>query len=223
MLRSCRQQLGITQEELAWRASMHRTYIADIERGARNVSLRSVANLAKALEVTLGELLAQTTEAEGTVVNAAKLSLPPTREILLIQNSAEDIVLAQRAFKKSKIANPLRLVKSAEEALDYLSGVGKYENRKSVRPELILLDLNLPKMSGVEFLRRIKTDGAFRALPVVVLTVSGADRMVAECGRLGVENYLVKPISSENLFRITPKLNLHLTLGPESEVGDASV
>ena len=193
---------------------MHRTYIADIERGARNVTLKSILNLARALQVTVGKLLTAATAPAGAAlrggVPAAKTE---SREILLIEDSETDAAMTERAFRKARFTNPLRIVRSAESGLDYLQGAGRFARRRRERPRLILLDINLPQMSGVEFLRRIKSDKHTRDIPVVVLTVSQSDRTIVECGRFGAENYIVKPLGIENLVRITPNLNLHLTLG----------
>jgi CheY-like chemotaxis protein/DNA-binding XRE family transcriptional regulator len=217
VVRRWRQQLGITQEELAWRADLHRTYIADIERGARNVTLQSIASLAKALQLTIGDLLSHATTPAGTAMRLRAKTTPKTvPEILLIEDSATDAAMAARAFKRAKVTNPLKIVCSAEDGLDYLFGSSRKGQR--ARPQLILLDLNLPQMSGLEFLRRIKSDERTRDIPVVILTVSQSDRMIIECGRLGAVNYIVKPFGIENFVRVTPKLNLHLTVGPPANV-----
>lgn len=194
---------------------MHRTYIADIERGARNVTLRSVVNLAKALQVTVGNLFSFVAEPADAALRLGMDAVSTeVRAVLLVEDSAADAALTARAFKRARISNPLRTVRAAEAALDYLFGTGKYAKHKPAKPQLILLDLNLPQMSGLEFLRRIRGDGRTREIPVVILTVSQNDRMIIECGRLGTENYIVKPVAIENLVRETSKLNLHLTLGP---------
>ena len=112
------------------------------------------------------------------------------------------------------MTNPLRILHDAEAAWDYLCGIGQYTSTGPASPALILLDLNLPGISGLDFLRRIKDDLRMKEIPVVVLTVSRSDRMIIECGRMGVLNYIVKPLSFEHLLQVTPKLNLHLTLSP---------
>lgn len=220
VVRTCRQQLGITQEELAWRADMHRTYIADIERGARNVTLRSVVNLAAALEVAIGDLFsyADSSVAPARGGTGAGAAQSGSGEILLVEDSSADAALTVRAFKHACMTNPIRIARSGEDALDFLFGVGRHAKRKRVTPQLILLDINLPEMSGLEFLRRVKADERTRDIPVVVLTVSRNDRTIMECAHLGAENYIVKPVRVENLVQVTPKLNLHLTLGSSPEL-----
>lgn len=173
VVRACRHELGVTQEELAWRADIHRTYLADIERGARNVTLRSVANVAKALQITIGHLFAQVT---GPSETASPVRAEPAsnevRDILLVEHNAAAAAATAAAFKRARLANPLRIVRDAEAGLDYLFGTGQYAKRKPTRPQLIMLVLDLPRMSGSEFLRRVKTDERTRDIPVVVLTIS---------------------------------------------------
>lgn len=164
-IRRCRHQLGITQEELAWRADLHRTFVADIERGVRNVTLRTVANLATALHVTVGNLLSCAATPSETAPNEV-------REILLVEHNAASTAMTARAFKRARFANPLRIVRSGEIGLDYLFGSGRYAKRKPVPPQLILLVPDLPRMSSSEFLRRVKGDERTRDIPVVFLTVS---------------------------------------------------
>src|SRR5882724_6623440 len=107
-IKNWRAQSGISQEELAWRANMHRTYIADIERGARNVTLRSVTNLAKALQVTVGNLLTHATApADTTLRIGEETEASVVHDILLVEDSATDAALTQRALKHAKVTNPL--------------------------------------------------------------------------------------------------------------------
>jgi CheY-like chemotaxis protein len=202
---------------------MHRTYLADIERGARNVTLRSIVNLAMALQVTVGNLMAYATSPGSSIPILGDKS--PSRaagEILLVEDNALDAALTERAFKRARFTNPLRIIRDGEEALDYLHGAGTYAKRGGSRPQLILLDLNLPGMSGLELLRRLKGDKRTRDIPVVVLTMTQSDIIVIECCRLGAKNYIVKPIGIESLVKITPKLNMHLTLGTPVPRGSMS-
>jgi two-component system response regulator len=213
VVRCCRQHLGISQEELAWRSNLHRTYIADIERGARNVSLKSIASLATAFQMTVGDLLSQPSmAASGEKPGAASEPTSKGHEILLVEDNAADAELALRAFERARFTNTFRVLHRAEEAWDYLLGLGRYRKAGPTRPQLILLDVHLPAMSGVEFLRRLKADERIRSIPVVMLTGSRNEQVILECGRLGAENYIVKPLAPENFIRVTPKLNLRLTL-----------
>jgi len=152
---------------------LHRTYIADIERGVRNVTLRTVANLAKTLQITIGNLFAHVTAPPGTAPHVGAEPAPnEVRDILLVEHNAAAAAATARAFKRAGLANPLRIVRDGEAGLDYLFGTGRYARRKPVRPQLILLVLDLPRMSGSEFLRRVKGDERIRDIPVVLLTVS---------------------------------------------------
>ncbi len=175
------------------------------------MTLRSIANLANALQVTAAHLLAGATtggrRTGGEAVPAGG------REILLIEDSVTDAALTARAFKRANLSNPLKIVRSAEAAVDYCFGAGRYAKAGPAHPQLILLDLNLPGMSGLELLQRLKGDERTRSIPVVVLTVSRSDRMIIDCARLGAENFIVKPLDIGNFVRITPKLDLHLTVG----------
>jgi len=192
---------------------MHRTYIADIERGARNVTLRSVASLASALEVTVGALVCHATGMDGDAADGfTRTPESDVRDILLVEDSPIDAALTARAFKSARITNPLKIVRDAETGLDYLFGTGRYAKKKPAHPQLVLLDLNLPQMSGVEFLRRLKGNSHTREIPVVVLTVSHSDTLISECSQLGADNFIVKPVGIENFVRVAPKLNMHLTL-----------
>jgi CheY-like chemotaxis protein/DNA-binding XRE family transcriptional regulator len=169
VVRACRHRLGISQEELAWRANIHRTYLADIERGKRNVTLRTVANLAKTLQISVGDLFAHFAARPGTALRGGAATAPTeVQNILLVEHNAAEAAGMERAFKRAK----LRIVRDAEAGLDYLFGTGRYARRKPVRPQLILLDLHLPRMSGMEFLQRVKGDERTRDIPIVVLTVS---------------------------------------------------
>lgn len=200
-IKAQRLRLGVTQEELAWRADMHRTYVADIERGGRNLTLRSIISLASALKVSVASLLAEPGDLrQGSTVG----------EILLAEDNPVDAELTLRAFKRARFSNPVTVIRDGAGALDYLLGSARPAARPP--PLLILLDLNLPKVSGIEVLRRIKADEQTRHIPVVVLTVSKDDKSILECARLGAEQYIVKPVEFEKLSQVSPRLDLHWIL-----------
>lgn len=221
VVRACRQNLGITQEELAWRADLHRTYIADVERGARNLSLQSIANLAEALEVTAGALL---TYASGGLALTKDRNRPrKPGEILLVEDDPLDLELALRSLQRANLANPVQSVQNGQEALDYFFGSRRERRGERVPPLLILLDLGLPKVSGIEVLRRLKAEEQTREIPVVVLTGSRNDRSILECAGLGAAHYIIKPVSLRSLSRVSGRLNLHWSLpgGPANGSGEA--
>ena len=209
-----RDHLGISQEELAGRAGLHRTYISDVERGARNVSLESIHRLATALEVPLSVLFSrlEETSSEKSMI-PPPVSLDELVEILIVEDSVEDAELTIKALKDMRMTNRIRVVRDGAAALDFLFCKGEYAHRKRhERPHMILLDLGLPKIDGLEVLRQIKADPRTRTIPVVVLTVSSKDRDIAASQRLGAEAYIVKPVDFQNLSGVTPQLSLQWAL-----------
>jgi len=201
-IKTQRASLGISQEELAHRAGLHRTYVSDLERGARNPSIESIEKLAGALQVSVSNLF----EGAGNGSSSRQME-----EILLMQDNPRDVDLTIRAFKKANITNPLKVARDGEEALDLVFADANRGNLR--RTLLILLDLNLPKTSGLEFLRRIKAAEQTQDIPVIILTLSIRDRDIAECRKLGVENYIVKPVDFQNFSEVTARFGLAWTLG----------
>jgi CheY-like chemotaxis protein len=195
-----RSQLGISQEELANRAGLHRTYVSDVERGVRNPSIASIEKLAEALKLSVSALFERAINGRGS---------RDVVEILLVEDDPQDVKLTMRAFEKAQITNPLHVVRDGVEALDFLFATGSHAHRsEDGHPKVILLDLNLPKINGLEVLRRIKADQRTRHIPVIVLTVSNRDRDINECRRLGAETYIVKPVDFQNFSEVTPRLSL---------------
>jgi CheY-like chemotaxis protein/DNA-binding XRE family transcriptional regulator len=176
-----RNALGISQEELASRAGLHRTYVSEVERGERNPSIISIEKLAQALEISITSLLAPTRSPAGP---------GEVLEILLVEDNPIDVELTKSAFKKAQITNPLHVVNDGETALDFVFARGSHAGR-SRPPRLILLDLNLPEKSGLEVLQEIKTDKRTRNIPVIILTISDRAADIDECRRLGAETYIV--------------------------------
>jgi CheY-like chemotaxis protein/DNA-binding Xre family transcriptional regulator len=198
-----RSELGISQEELADRAGLHRTYVSDVERGARNLSLESIEKLAQALELSISVLFQRARD--GAPGNAV--------EVLLVEDEPLDVELTLRAFKKARFTNPIHVVHDGEEANHFIFATGPYAHRRELPPPaLILLDLNLPKISGLDLLRQLKSDKRTEKIPVIVLTISQHDRDITECRQLGVENYLVKPVDFRDFSEVTPHLQLEWAL-----------
>jgi two-component system response regulator len=210
-VRHRRDYLGISQEELAGRAGLHRTYISDVERGARNVSLESIYRLATALEVPLSVLFLRFEELASDRSPGPALSADQLVDILIVEDSAEDAELTIKALKDVRITNNVYVVRDGAAALDFLFCRGEFAQRKrSDRPQMILLDLGLPKIDGTEVLRQIKGDSRTRDIPVIVLT--SRDRDVAASQRLGADAYIVKPVDFKNFSGVTPQLSLQWAL-----------
>ena len=116
-------------------------------------------------------------------------------EILLVEDNPGDVELTLLVMREHKLANRIHVVRDGAEALDFLFGTGIYQGRNiHDRPKVILLDLKLPKVDGIEVLRRIKSDPNTRTIPVVVLTSSREEKDVVDAYQLGVNSYIVKPV-----------------------------
>ncbi|MEA3186474.1 MAG: hypothetical protein QOD99_304, partial [Chthoniobacter sp.] len=198
---------------------LHRTYISDVERGVRNVSIESIARLARALELSVSTLFDRANHGAPEAGKFERLV-----DILLVEDNPNDVALTRRAFKKAKITNPMHVVHDGAEALDFIFARGQYTSRREGRlPGIILLDLNLPEIGGLEVLRQIKADPHTRNIPVVVLTVSDRDRDIAASRRLGAECYLIKPVGFRNLSDVTPDLHLEWALVRPSNGGGGTI
>ena len=134
-------------------------------------------------------------------------------EILMVEDRDEDIELALRAFKKHNIANNIEVVKDGEKALEFIFATGEFSDRKvSQQPKLILLDLKLPKVDGLQVLREIKADERTKIIPVVILTSSAEDRDIKEAYNLGANSYIVKPVNFDNFVKAVTTLGLYWLL-----------
>nr|WP_250122584.1 response regulator [Chroococcidiopsis sp. CCMEE 29] len=130
--------------------------------------------------------------------------------ILLIEDDEVDVMNMQRAFKKNNITNPLYVAANGLEALDILRGQGTPTIPRERR--LILLDLNMPKMNGIEFLRELRLDPELKPIPVIVLTTSNEDKDKVEAYNLNVAGYILKPVTFSNFVQTMATLNKYWTL-----------
>ncbi len=131
-------------------------------------------------------------------------------EILFVEDSIDDANLTIRALSKSGFTNKLHHVKDGAEALDFMYCKGNYALRNiKETPKLILLDLKMPKVSGMQVLEKIKADPAFKSTPVVILTSSNEDPDIAKCYALGANSYIVKPVDSSNFFLVIKEIGMY--------------
>jgi two-component system response regulator len=134
-------------------------------------------------------------------------------EILLVEDNPSDAEMTIRALKKHNLINNLVHVKDGEEALDFIYAKGIFASRKGLNnPRLIILDLKLPKVDGLEVLKTIKNDDALKTIPVVIMTSSREDKDLIEGYRLGVNSYVVKPVEFENFVKAVADLGLYWML-----------
>ena len=137
--------------------------------------------------------------------------------ILLVEDNPDDELLAIRALEKNNILNEVVVARDGAEALDYLFGSGAYTGRDmSVMPQIILLDLKLPKIDGLEVLRRLRNDERTRLLPVVVLTSSKEERDLTESYSLGANSYIRKPVNFAQFTEAIRQLGLYWLVLNES-------
>ena len=134
-------------------------------------------------------------------------------EILLIEDNADDLEMTLRALRKANLANNIMVARDGAEALEFIFGDGTQTGRKIEHgPKLILLDLKLPKVDGMEILKRVKNDPHTRLSPVVVLTSSNEQKDVVESYNLGVNSYIVKPVNFERFASAVAELGMYWLL-----------
>lgn len=138
-----------------------------------------------------------------------------SKPILLVEDDNVDAMTVKRAFKDLKVTNPLSHTVNGEEALEYLRDPGNQ------RPCVILLDLNMPKMNGIEFLKIAKNDASLKKIPIVVLTTSNEERDIVESFKLSVAGYIIKPVDYQKFVEAIKTLDLYWTLSelPELNTG----
>jgi len=139
---------------------------------------------------------------------------PNSVEILLVEDNMVDAELAIRELKKNNMANNLIHVKNGQEALDFIFATGKYAGERDIQfsPKIVLLDIQMPKVNGIEVLEKIKTDRKTRSIPVVILTSSKEHPDVQKCYDLGANSYIVKPVNFEGFAQAIQNLGFYWLL-----------
>jgi two-component system response regulator len=130
-------------------------------------------------------------------------------EILLVEDNPDDAELTIRALKKQNLANNLIHLTDGSEALDFIFGLGKYSGQDLTFPKVILLDLKMPKVNGMQVLEKIKADPRTKSIPVVILTSSAEDPDIKRSYELGANSYIVKPVEFNNFSRAVAELGLY--------------
>jgi two-component system response regulator len=130
-------------------------------------------------------------------------------EILLIEDNPQDAEITLRALKRANFANNVQWLKDGEEALEFLFSEGQYKSQPTPRPRVMLLDIKMPKIDGIEVLRRIKADPRTRSIPVVMLTSSNEESDLVSSYNLGVNSYLVKPVDFQRFSEEVTKIGYY--------------
>ena len=138
------------------------------------------------------------------------------KRILLVEDSAKDIELALEALGEHKLANQVAVVRDGAQALDYLYRRGSFENNPDGLPVLVLLDLKMPKVDGLEVLRQMKADPALKRIPVVMMTSSREHNDLTQSYELGVNSYVVKPVKFQEFIDAVKHLGLYWVLVNEA-------
>jgi two-component system response regulator len=137
-----------------------------------------------------------------------------TVDLLLVEDNANDAELTIRELKKNNMANNLIHLKDGEEALDFIFGTGKYASQNDIlpRPKIVLLDIQMPKVNGIEVLAKIKSDPRTQSIPVVILTSSKEDPDIQKCYAYGVNSYIIKPVNFESFAEAIKNLGFYWLL-----------
>ena len=188
LIRKRREQLGISQTELAERSGLHRTYINSIECGTKNISIESLKSIADALNTTVTELIS---EAE----SSSRDSEQPVK-ILLIEDNPADVYMFQRCVKENELPTSVEVIETGKKAKEQIE---KYKNgHASDLPDIIFLDLNLPGGSGLELLGDFKGNESLRHIPIIVLTTSSNQQDVRRTYAHFANSFLTKPVDPDD-------------------------
>lgn len=140
------------------------------------------------------------------------MSIDPI-SILLVEDNPMDVELTVRAFKRHHMSNPIRVVRDGQEALDYIHGRGNFaDTSEAPVPGLILLDIRLPRIDGLEVLRELKGHPVYRSVPVVMLTTSREDADVIKSYELGANSYIVKPVDFDKFLEVVERIEMYWIL-----------
>jgi two-component system response regulator len=144
----------------------------------------------------------------------------PSPEVLIVEDNPDDLELALHALHRGRVAHRVEVARDGAEALDYLFGRGPFEQADDGDlPRVVLLDVKLPLVDGIEVLRELKADQRTRRIPVVMMTSSAEDRDLAACYELGANSYVVKPVDIEQFFQAVQQVGLYWLALNQAEAG----
>ena len=184
IIRKRREELGISQTALAEKSGLHRTYINNIERGQKNISIDSLKKIADVLDITVGELLLEAEE--------STTQKPSDIHILLVEDNPADVFMFKRCLKKGSLNTRVEVLESGSQAEKYFKELGSKPT--SDHPDIIFLDLNLPGKTGLELLKDIKFNDLLKHIPVIMLTTSANPKDVSKSYSNYGNSFLTKPI-----------------------------
>lgn len=141
------------------------------------------------------------------------------KRILLAEDNAKDVELTLAALEENNLANEVIVTRDGAETLDYLYRRGKYQMRGDLNPAVILLDIKMPKVDGIEVLKKLKEDAELRTIPVVILTSSREEKDLVESYRIGVNAYVVKPVNFQEFVKAVSQLGVFWAVVNEPPVG----
>lgn len=218
VVRSQRLSAGLSQEELAHRSGLHRTYVTDVERGARNPSLNSIKKLSDALGMPLGGLFGLVEEADrrehqvSASSHQESSSQHEPAEILVAAENSSDADTVIRVLGENNIASHIHAVRDGAEAMDYIFCTGAYKKRDFLKtPDLILLHLRLSKVDAFTILAKIRDNPLTRPIPVVALGAQ-SDQDLARAQQHGVTEFIVAPFDFPKLAHASAQLGLQWML-----------
>ena len=208
--------LEVTDESLSWLDLLGETEIvkADVLKPPTGEAQEPVALFVASLNTATGSneccsvgrfLKLQSTMGGGTEMTAQNLA------ILLVEDDPRDVELTLRAFSRRRLSNPIHVARDGEEALDYVHRRGAFAAGAPV-PGLILLDIRLSKVDGVEVLRQMKAHPTYRTIPVVMLTISREETDIRRCYELGANSYILKPVDFEKFLDVVERIELYWLL-----------
>ena len=214
-VRDERKRIGISQEELADRAGLHRTYVTDVERGVRNMTFESALKLTGALDLSFqnifGEFGRWNTLHDPPPARRTTEHAPA--DILLVDDNPKDVELTIMGLQRNALVNRIATAATGEDALQLLHGrANKGDDSPALTPQIVLLDLRLPDIDGIGVLRKIRADRRTHDIPVVILTASRSDLDFHESVSLGISGYLTKPIDWIEFSMMMPKFGFRWML-----------